>query len=155
MATLIVSPDRASGERRFFTGMTLAIFASVILGFSRSFFLRPLFPDWPSPSETIFYVHGAAFFAWIVLLVAQASLVAGGRIELHRRIGPFSAVLAVAIVVLGTLAALVAARRATGFVQIPVPPLQFLAIPLFDIVLFGTFVWLAIAHRRNPQTHKR
>ena len=155
MATPMVSPGRASAERRFFTGIALAILATVIVGFSRSFFLRPLFPEWPSPSETIFYVHGVVFTAWIVLLVAQASLVAGGRTELHRKIGPFSAVLAVAMVVLGTLGALVAARRATGFVQVPVPPLQFLAIPIFDMILFATFVWLAIAQRRNPQTHKR
>jgi uncharacterized membrane protein YozB (DUF420 family) len=155
MATPMVSSDRASSERRFFTGMALAILATVIVGFARSFFLRPLFPDWPSPSEAIFYVHGAAFTAWILLLVTQASLVAGGRTELHRKIGPFSAVLAVAMVVLGTYGALIAARRATGFVQVPIPPLQFLAIPIFDMTLFAAFVWLAIAQRRNPQTHKR
>jgi len=155
MATLMVSSDRASSERRFFTGMALALLVTVIVGFSRSFFLRPLFPDWPSPSETIFYVHGAVFSAWIVLLVVQATLVAGSRTELHRRIGPFGAVLAVAMVVLGTIGALVAARRVTGFTQVPVPPLQFLAIPLFDMVLFAAFVSLAIANRRNPQAHKR
>jgi uncharacterized membrane protein YozB (DUF420 family) len=155
MATPMASPGRASSERRFFTGMALVILATVIVGFSRSFFLRPFFPAWPSPSETIFYVHGAAFTAWIVLLVAQASLIAGGRTELHRKIGPFSAVLAVAMVVLGTLGALIAARRATGFVQVPVPPLQFLAIPIFDMILFATFVWVAIAQRRNSQAHKR
>jgi hypothetical protein len=155
VATAMVSPDHGSAERRFFTGMAIAILATVIVGFTRSFFLRRLFPEWPSPSETIFYVHGVAFTAWIVLLVAQASLVAGGRTELHRKIGPFSAVLAVAMIVLGTLGALTAARRPTGFVQIPVPPLQFLAIPIFDMILFATFVWLAIAQRRNPQTHKR
>jgi hypothetical protein len=155
MATLIVEPGRVSAERRFFTGIALAILATVIVGFARSFFLRPLFPDWPSPSETIFYVHGGVFIAWIVLFVAQASLVAGGRTELHRKIGPFSAVLAVAMVVLGTLGALIAARRPTGFTQVPVPPLQFLAIPIFDMILFPTFVSLAIAQRRNPQTHKR
>ena len=155
MATSMMPSDRASAERRFFTGMALAILATVILGFSRSFFLRPLFPEWPSPSERTFYVHGVVFTAWIVLLVAQASLVAGGHTELHRKIGPFSAVLAVAMVVLGTLGALIAARRATGFVEVPVPPLQFLAIPIFDMFLFATFVWLAIAQRRNPQTHKR
>jgi len=43
-----------------------------------------------------------------------ASLVAGGRTDLHRKIGSFSAVLAIAMVVLGTLGALIAARRATG-----------------------------------------
>ena len=71
------------------------------------------------------------------------------------RSAPYGAVLAVAMVVLGTIGALVAARRATGFVQVPVPPLQFLAIPIFDMILFAAFVWLAIAQRGNPQTHKR
>jgi hypothetical protein len=155
MATLVVSSDSASAERHFFTGMALAILITVIVGFSRSFFLRPLFPEYPSPSESIFYVHGSVFTAWIILLVVQVSLVANGRTELHRRIGPFSAVLAVAMVVLGTVGALIAARRPTGFTQILVPPLQFLAIPMFDMVLFATFVWLAIAQRHNPQHHKR
>ena len=155
MATPMMSSDRSSAERRFFTGIALAMLATVIVGFSRSFFLRPLFPDWPSPSETIFYVHGAAFTAWIVLLVAQTSLVARRRTELHRKIGPYGAALAAAMVVLGTVGALVAARRATGFTQVPIPPLQFLAIPIFDMILFAAFVWLAIAQRGNSQTHKR
>jgi len=142
-------------ERRFFTGIAVAILLTVLIGFSRSFFLRPLFPDWPSPSEGIFYVHGAAFAAWIVLLVVQTSLVAGGRTSVHRAIGPLGAVLAGAMVVLGTVAALTAAHRATGFVGIPVPPLQFLAVPLFDMVLFATFTALAIARRRDAQSHKR
>src|SRR5690349_5794093 len=142
MATPMASSDRASAERRFFTGMALAILATVIVGFSRSFFLRPLFPDWPSPSETIFYVHGVVFAAWIVLFVAQVTLIAGGRTQLHRTIGPASSVLAVAMVMLGTYGALLAAHRPGGFTQVPVPPLQFLAVPLFDVILFAIFVWL-------------
>jgi hypothetical protein len=142
-------------ERRFFTGIAVATLLTVLIGFSRSFFLRPLFPNWPSPSEGIFYVHGAAFAAWIVLLVVQTSLVAGGRTSLHRTIGPLGAVLAATMVVLGTVAALTAAQRATGFVGIPLPPLQFLAVPLFDMALFATFTALAIARRRDAQSHKR
>jgi len=155
MATSLVSPDAATAERRFFKGIALAMMATVIVGFARSFFLRPLFPEWPSPSETIFYVHGVVFTAWILLLVTQVSLVAGGRTALHRRIGPWSALLAAAMVVLGTLGALTAARRPTGFMRVAVPPLQFLAVPIFDMILFAAFVWLAIAQRRNPQSHKR
>ncbi len=155
MAAAIVSPGNPSAERRFFTGMALVLLASVLVGFSRSFFLRPLFPAWPSPSETIFYVHGTAFSAWIVLLVVQASLIAGRRTDLHRKLGTVGAVLAVAMVILGTLGALIAARRPAGFVGVPIPPLQFLAIPIFDMVLFGTFAYLGIANRRNAQTHKR
>jgi hypothetical protein len=57
--------------------------------------------------------------------------------------------------VLGIGGALIAAQRSTGFIGIPVPPLVFLAIPLFDVVLFTTFVGIALARRREPQSHKR
>jgi hypothetical protein len=155
MATLVAGRGRWSVERRFYAGMAVAMFGTIFLGFARSFFLRPLFPDLPTPPETIFYVHGAAFTAWLVLLVAQPVLVGIGRTDLHRRLGWVGAALAVAMVVLGTAGALVAARRPTGFIGIPIPPLQFLVVPFFDMVLFATFVALAIAKRRDTQGHKR
>lgn len=155
MAAVVGSARHPSAERRFFTGIALVMLVTVVVGFSRSVFLRPLFPDWHSPSEPIFYLHGAMFVGWIVLLVVQASLVAGGRSDLHRRVGQYGAALAVAMVVLATIGALIAARRSTGFVDVPVPPLQFLATPMFDMALFGSFVWLAIERRRDPQAHKR
>lgn len=150
-----IPANRLASERRFFLGMALALLAAVLLGFSRSFFLRPLFPKWPSPHENIFYFHGALFTAWILLLVLQASLVTAGRSDLHRRIGPFGGLLAAAMLVIGVVGALTAAGRATGFVGIPVPPMQFLAIPIFDMILFPAFVWVGIAKRRDLQSHKR
>ena len=155
MAPSLIDTDRALGERRFFTGMAFALLTTVFVGFARSFFLRPLFPEWHSPAENIFYLHGALFTAWIVLFVLQASLVAGGRTDLHQKIGLLSAILAPTMVIVGTFGALIAASRPTGFVGVPVPPLQFLAIPVFDMILFPAFVWLGIANRHNPQTHKR
>lgn len=142
-------------ERRFYTGMALAMLVTVFVGFARSFFLRPLFPTWPSPHEGIFYVHGAFFTAWVVLLVVQARLVAAGRTDLHRKLGRWGVVLAVGMVVLGILGALIAARRPTGFVGIPVPALQFLVVPFFDMLIFSSFVAVAIAKRGEPQAHKR
>ena len=155
MATPMTEQQREAPGRRFYVGMAIAMLLAVFVGFSRSFFLRPLFPEWHSPPEAIFYIHGTAFTAWIVLLVAQTSMVAGGRTDWHRRIGPFGVALAVAMVVLGLLGALIAARRPTGFTDVPIPPLQFLAIPTFDITLFATFVALAALMRRNAETHKR
>ena len=155
MATPIVADSRFSGEHRFFAGMAIALLVVVFVGFARSFFLRPLFPEWHSPSEPIFYIHGAAFTVWIFLLVSQVSLVGTGRRNVHRRVGPYGAGLALLMVVLGTLAALIAARRPTGFIDVPVPPLQFLAIPLFAIAEFALFACLAIAMRGNAPAHKR
>lgn len=155
MATQVAAGMRRPAERRFYLGMALAMLAAVFLGFARSFFLRPWFPAWPSPPETIFYVHGAAFTAWCLLLVLQPALVALGRTDLHRKLGWIGAALALAMLALGTVGALVAARRPTGFVGIPVPGLQFLVLPIVDMLLFGSLVGLAIAKRHDPQSHKR
>lgn len=144
-------------ERWFFTGMALALTGAMALGFARTFFLRAWFPESVAnaPPEPFFLVHGAVFTAWFVLLVAQASLVATRRIDLHRKLGAVGVMLAVAMVVLGIVAAITAARRAGGFMGIPAPAVQFLAIPLVDMLAFALFVALAIAQRRNPQAHKR
>ena len=154
-ATQTVRRTRWTGERWFYTGMALAMILTVIVGFSRSFFLRPLFPDWPAPAERVFYVHGAVFAAWNVLLLVQTVLIGARRTEVHRKLGWAGVALAGAMIVLGTWGALVAGRRPTGFTGIPVPGLQFMAIPLFDMVIFGTFVALAVAARQRPQSHKR
>ena len=100
-------------------------------------------------------LHGAAFAAWVLLLVVQPTLVATGRVDLHRAVGRAGAALAAVMVVLGLVGALIAARRATGFVGIPIPGVQFLIIPFGDMLLFGSFVGLAIARRDDPQVHKR
>ncbi len=155
MATQVAVGGHRPAERRFYLGMALAMLAAVFLGFARSFFLRPWFPAFPAPPEPVFYLHGAVFTAWCVLLVLQPGLVAWDRVDLHRKLGWLGAGLALAMLSLGTLGALVAARRPTGFVGIPVPPLQFLAVPLADMLLFGSLIGLAIAKRRDLQSHKR
>jgi hypothetical protein len=149
------APARWIAERRFFTGMVIAMLLVAYVGFARSFFLRPLFPEWPSPSEPIFYVHGVFFSAWSVLLVIQAMLVGVGRTDVHRKVGVLGVVIALGMVILGVAGALIAANRPTGFNGVPVPPLQFLVVPLFDIAFFSAFVGLGVANRANPQSHKR
>ncbi len=148
---------QGKAERAFYTGMALALFGAVFLGFARSYFLRPLFPEFSpqTPKETFFYVHGTIFALWYLLLVAQTTLVARRRLDLHRTLGWFGAGLAATMVVAGTWGAILAARRPGGFLGIPIPPKIFLIIPLFDIILFTLFIGLAIARRRNAQAHKR
>ena len=149
---------RWSSERLFYTGFAVTIAAAVVLGFARTFFFRAWYPEWArvhGAPETFFYIHGTVFTAWLLLLIAQTSLVGAGRVDLHRRLGVLGTGLAVAIVLLGTVGALMAARRPTGFIDVPVPPLQFLAVPFADLALFAAFVSLAFVHRRRPQSHKR
>lgn len=154
----VSQPARWSSERAFYTGAAVAIVGAVVLGFSRTFFFRAWYPDWArahGAPEPFFYLHGAVFAAWLLLLVAQTSLVAAGRVDLHRRLGVAGAGLAVAMVLLGTVGALMAASRPTGFIDVPVPPLKFLVVPFADLGLFAAFVSLALAKRRRSQSHKR
>jgi hypothetical protein len=147
-----------SAEHGVYLGLAIAITVAVVFGFGRTFFFRYWFPEWATAHgapETIFYVHGVAFAAWLLLLLAQTTLVSTGRVAVHRRLGLVGAGLAVAMVVLGIVGSLIAAARPNGFIDIPAPPLQFLVVPFNIIVLFGVFVALGIANRRNPQTHKR
>lgn len=156
-----VAPPSAAArtaERRFYLAFTVALAMAVLVGFARTFFLRAWFPEWAAAHgapERIFYVHGTLFALWYVLLIVQASLITARRVTWHRRLGTAGAALAPVMMVLGSVGALVAARRPTGFIDVPVPPLQFLVGPLVGMGLFGAFVALAVIRRRDTQAHKR
>jgi hypothetical protein len=157
MATQMVGRSRWSAERRFYTFMTLAIFAAVYVGFAQTFFLRPWFPEIEPrvPPEPFFILHGVVFTAWFVLLLVQPALVGIGRADLHRALGRIGAGIAASLVVVGVIGAFIAARRPGGFMGVPVPPQQFILIPLFDMVVFSVLVGTALALRRDVQAHKR
>jgi uncharacterized membrane protein YozB (DUF420 family) len=157
MATQMVGRVRWSAERRFFTFMTLAIFAAVYVGFARTFFLRPWFPEMEPlvPPEPFFILHGAVFTAWFVVLLVQPALVGIGRTDLHRAFGRIGAGIAASVVVVGMAGAFIAARRPGGFMGVPIPPQQFILIPLFDMIVFALLVGLAFVRRRDAQMHKR
>jgi uncharacterized membrane protein YozB (DUF420 family) len=157
MPQAIARRDSWTPERRFYSGMAMLLLVTVFIGFVRTFYLKPLFPEFQhhAPPESFFLFHGAFFTGWFILLAIQPRLVADGNLKLHRRLGRYGAVLAVAMVVLGLWGALIAAGRPDGFINVPAPPLQFLAVPVTGIALFAAFVALALARRHDPQSHKR
>jgi hypothetical protein len=150
---------RWSAERRFYMGFAIALSAAVLLGFARTFFLRPWFREWADlhgAPEPFFLFHGAVFSAWFVLLLVQPWLVAVGRVGLHRRLGRVGMGLAAVIFPLGILAGLIGAGRPNGFIDVPdSATLEFLVIPLGGIAMFGAFAGLGFLTRRRVQYHKR
>ena len=144
-------------ERRFYTWISIAMATVVFTGFTRTFYLRAFFPEADSMAapEPIFQVHGAVFSAWMCLLPLQALLIRTHKTKLHRVTGWLGIALASAVVVLGIYGSLIAAQRPGGFIGVPLPPLQFLAVPLCDMFLFGLFVMLAVVWRKNAASHKR
>jgi FtsH-binding integral membrane protein len=135
----------------FFSGMALLILASVFLGFARSYYLAGVFHA-PLPS-LIIHIHGAAFSTWILLLVAQTSLVAAGRVDIHRRLGIAGFLLACLMVVLGVLAATEALSRPNTPSGLDVK--TFYIIPMTDMLIFAVLIFFAFRARRNPPAHKR
>ena len=153
------SPAREyARDRVFYSGMAVAMGLTVFVGFGPSYYLRFL-SSGPGttvsggPFTPLVHLHGVLFTAWVLLFIVQTALVASRRIAVHRRLGVATAVLAVLMIVVGTSTAIATASR--GVAPPGVDPLVFLAIPLFDMLLFATFITFALIKRRDREAHKR
>ena len=136
----------------FYRHMAIALSLFVIVGFSRTYYLRFL-TDQP-PLDTLVHLHSVAFSAWLLVFIAQTRLVAAQRVDLHMKLGIAAVALAVVIVVISF---------ATTAVKATVPrvnpagltPPQFTIVGIMSLVLFAGFVALGIAFRRRSAYHKR
>jgi len=128
---------------RLFALFTMAM----VVAFWPSYFSR--LADQPSVHH---HAHGLAMTAWLVLLVAQASLMRAGNRALHRRLGLLSYLL-VPVIVVVTL-------RFVHYTLREVPELGdyglfFLALVVLTLVTFVTLFALAMVYRKQPAVHAR
>ena len=150
MAATPQAPSRVNDRRLYILAAILTPLI-VLAGFARTYYLKPFF-DTPDIAGRIVHLHGIVMTAWVVLFVVQVSLVATRRTKIHQRLGLLGAGLAALVVVVGVLTALYAAAR--GSSPGP-PPLQFLIIPLGDMLIFSILIGLALYFRRKLHVHKR
>lgn len=155
MATRVAGVAARTSERRFYGGMAAAILLTNIVGFAPSYYLRGLVEPYAPvlPTTPLVHLHGALFSGWILLFVAQVGLVGARRADLHRKLGLAAFALLPAMIVVGLITALHAALRFPGLPNIS--PLQFLAVPLFDIPVFTLLIGAALWKRLDAQLHKR
>jgi hypothetical protein len=115
--------------------MSLVLLFIVLIGFSRTLFLRPFFKVPAIP--WFVYVHGAVLAAWIALFVTQTSLIAAHRTDLHRRFGLLGACLAAAV----ALSALQLTLTIPSLVQnrVPSPNGQPLPFAIAYRIMWGIF----------------
>lgn len=147
------SPRLAPGHRRnrFFAWIAVAMLAAIALGFGPTFYLRPLTDRPPLPANVV--LHGVVLTAWYLLLLAQALLVARGRVELHRKLGMAGIVLAAAVFASGVQVNLALVGR--------VPPemremaIGFATMGIGGLLAFVPLMALAVVFRRRPAVHKR
>ena len=140
--------------RRFYLGAGAAALGLVFWGFARSYYLKLLFGSPELPVRL--HIHGAVMTSWVVLFFIQTFLVARRRIDLHRRLGAFGSVIAVLVVVVGSLATLhAAAREVRGHTAQASLQVTILGLELVQMALFAGLVGAAIFWRRRAGVHKR
>ena len=128
--------------------MALAFLLSLALGFGKSV---PARIAQTGPLEPVVVLHGILFASWFVIFFVQATLIAAGRVALHRALGIAAAALAAVIVVDGPLMAVAAARRG----HLGPDGLAFMLVMIVDVVGFAVFVGAALAFRHRAEAHKR
>jgi hypothetical protein len=153
MATVATRPNVASRRREhtFYTGIAVVIASVVFVGFSRTYFLKHLFGAPALPP--LVHVHALLFTTWIALFITQTTLVSARRTDVHMRLGIAGFLLAVCMMVVGPLTAIASVKR--GHVPVGLPPVVFLSIPLFDILLFSILISAGFFLRRKREHHKR
>jgi hypothetical protein len=148
------APPGRRYDHYFFSITAFLMLVSVFIGFAPSYFLAGVFRA-PLPNLLI-HIHGAAFTAWIILLITQTSLVAAGRADIHRKLGITGFFLGCLMVVLGILAGTDSLIRHAGQLDpFGRDPKAFYLVPLSEMVLFAAFLYFAFRARRDSPAHKR
>jgi uncharacterized membrane protein YozB (DUF420 family) len=149
--TATAAPLSRRGRTRLYRTAAVLALAIVLVGFSRTFFLKPFFHA-PPPLSLLTIVHGCIMTAWFVLFIVQTQLVAAGNVRLHRRLGVAGIALAALVLLAGTTTAIVGARL--GHSPGP-PPRMFLTVPLGDMAVFAILTGAAFLYRKRGDYHKR
>lgn len=142
-----------SFDRRFF-GVTAVAFALVVLaGFARTYYLKPYFGGPPLPSLFV-HVHGLLMTVWVALFATQVWLISSRQVRVHQRLGYAGVGLAVLIVAAGLVTAMRAGRYGSPSMPPDIPSQAFMAIPLFDLLMFSMLFGAAVYYRKRPAAHK-
>ena len=155
MATTVAKP-RSDVERRFFTGMVVAMAVVTIIGFTPSYFLRPVLVTPVSlrvPLTPMVHLHALTGLAWLGFLIWQARLIRGRQHQRHMQNGLIGLAIALSVVVVGIIVGIdssAGGRQPPGWT-----PTSFLIIPFTTVLMFGGFVAAALGWRRRPDIHKR
>jgi hypothetical protein len=136
----------------FFVFIGLLSLVYVIAGFTPTYF-APLVTG-SFKAKPVYHVHGVMYLLWIVLIISQPLLIRFRLTHIHKKIGYAGLTLAVGMFIIGLVMAFVsnqlALERGAGNTT-----LAFLIVPLTDMLLFGTFITIAMLNLRDSEMHKR
>lgn len=142
-------------ERWFFTGIAIAMLATSAAGFMPSLAHTG---GRRAPLSPLAAAHGIVFFAWLLIFLAQSSLIASRHVALHRKLGPASGLVLMLMIPLAYTTTVAMVRRGfdlSGDLRIDHDPLYESIFPFSNILIFSVLVIAALAYRRRPEIHKR
>jgi hypothetical protein len=134
---------RRASPGYFYLVMSLIMLAVVTYGFSRTVgeaLIRAHRPD-----KVLLAAHGAVFYSWMLLFIAQSALIRARKVRLHRLLGWFAVVDGVLVILGG----------AWITVHTDAPSILFRFIGMVSMLGFGIPFLLAIWWRRRPEIHRR
>ncbi len=151
-ATSVRAVSARHSEHRYYLAAAFLTAAIVLTGFARTYYLKEYFQT--PPLLPIIHLHAALFSSWIVMFITQTWLVSARRTRVHMRLGIAGFILACSMIVVGTVAAITVARLGHMRPGGP-PPLRFLAVPIFDMLVFAVLIAAGFLFRRRTDYHKR
>jgi hypothetical protein len=139
-------------DRRLFLIAAVAFPITILVGFGPTYYARGLVAA-PLPSLVV-HIHALMMTLWVGLFVTQVALISAKRVRLHQRLGYGAIGLAVLIIATGLPTALRAAKYGSASTPPGIPPLSFLVVPTFDLLVFALLFGGAVYYRRSPAEHK-
>lgn len=146
--------DLRLSERRLFAIAAAGFVLIIFIGFARTYYLKFALGTPPLPGLLV-HLHGVLMTAWILFFIAQVWLIRSKRTAVHMRNGMIGIALAIAIIIVGFFTAVAAGKNGAASFPPDVPPLAFLTVPIFDLLMFAILFGAAIYYRRQPANHKR
>lgn len=142
-------------EHRFFSTMAVILVLVIVTGFSNTYLPKLIGHTVEVPR--MIHVHAFVFACWLVFFLFQVTLILRGKIDLHRKLGPWGVVFSFMMLLVGCAAAVTVARL--GHKGIPgaefPDPEGFLLLNIMSLIVFSGLTLLGYLNRNNAAAHKR
>lgn len=150
---------------RFYLIITIVLLLFVLIGFTRTFYLRPFFEQperWQLDKLPLVYViHGIILTLWYILLVMQSTLINTRKLSIHKKLGYAMTFLAVLVIVTGIQVVMDSTPRSIRMGLLDPESLNEMrdqSIPLFldlsSLVVFTITLGIAFIYRSVPILHR-
>ena len=137
-------------ENKAFLVAHTALFAVVLIGFSRTFYFNRWFGQ--PPNDAALVLHGAVLTTWFALTALQAGLATSGRRGSHRALAVPAALVSLGVVATGTW---INTRLALQ-VQSPASPLNmFIWANYLTLGAYAMLLGFGVSFRGHPAFHRR